>query len=154
MVRDIHSPRYILPQNLKAEHDRWTGKLREKERKEKMRRQAEMDRKYYDTHKQFQDLKEVQGQLLIRPLVTASELVKEGEAMHHCVGTYGNKLTSLILSVCNTAGHRLETVEVDLKLYRIVQSRAVNNGTTKRHDEILETVTRLMPEIMRCNQAV
>lgn len=152
--RDIHSPRYILPQDLKAEHDRWTRKMQEKERKEELRRQAERDRKYYDTHKQFQELQEVQGQLLIHPLVTASELVREGEAMHHCVGTYGDKITSLILSVCNTAGHRLETVEVDLKLYRIVQSRAVNNGTTKRHDEILETVTRIMPEIMRCNQAV
>jgi len=74
--------------------------------------------------------------------------------MHHCVGTYGNKLTSLILSVRDMKGYRLETVEVNLKLYRIEQSRAVNNGMTERHDEILNAVTKLMPEIRRCNKAV
>lgn len=152
--RDTHSPRYILPADLFTEHDRWTRKLHEKELKEELRRKAQKDHKYYMAHKQFEALPEKQGKLLIRPLLTATELVLEGEAMHHCVGTYGDKLTSLILSIRDTQGRRLETAEVDLKKYNIVQSRAVNNGTTARHDEILTAIKRLMPEIVRCNQAV
>jgi hypothetical protein len=152
--RDIHSPHYILPADLIKEHDRWTRKQQEKRTQEERRKAAQKDRKYYLTHKQFEALPEKQGRLLIRPLLTASELVLEGEAMHHCVGTYGNKLTSLILSVRDMKGYRLETVEVNLKLYRIEQSRAVNNGITERHDEILNAVTKLMPEIRRCNKAV
>jgi hypothetical protein len=152
--RDIHSPHYILPADLKKEHDRWTHKLHEKRQREELRRKAEKDKKYYMAHNQFLDLPNKQGMLMIIPLLTATELVKEGEAMHHCVGTYGDKLTSLILSVRDTAGKRLETVEVNLKDYHIVQSRAVNNGQTKRHAEILAAISALMPEIMRCNQSV
>ena len=152
--RDIHSPHYILPADLKKEHDRWTHKLHGKRQREELRKKAEKDKKYYMAHKQFLDLPNKQGMLMIIPLLTATELVKEGEAMHHCVGTYGDKLTSLILSVRDTAGKRLETVEVNLKGYHIVQSRAVNNGQTKRHTEILAAISALMPEIMRCNQSV
>lgn len=151
--RDIHSPHYVLPSDLLKEHDRWTRKLHEKEVREALRKQALKDKKYYMAHKQFKDLPEKRGKLLIRPLLTASELVMEGEAMHHCVGTYGDRLSSLILSVRDIKGRRLETVEVNLKLYRIEQSRAVNNGTTQRHDEILNAVSQLMPEIRRMNTA-
>lgn len=149
--KDIRSPHYVLPADLQAAHDHWTQKLQEKETREARRKAALKDKKYYLAHKQFKDLPEKCGKLLIYPLLTASDLVLEGEAMHHCVGTYGNKLTSLILSVRDIQGHRLETVEVNLKLYRIEQSRAVNNGTTQRHDEILTTVGRLMSDIRRCN---
>ena len=74
--------------------------------------------------------------------------------MHHCV--YDNRyydLTrhpdSLILSAKTTEGERLETIEVSLDDYSIVQSRAIYNGSTPQHQDILRLMNDHMDEIRR-----
>ena len=149
---DSHSPKYLCPADLQKEHDRLLKKVTDKREKEERERQARKDKKYYAAHRQFGVLAVVCGGLNIRPLLTATELLEEGKAMHHCVGTYGDKLTSLILSVRDEQDKRLETVEVGLKRYDIIQSRAIMNGETPRHEEILEAVRGLMPRIRKANE--
>jgi hypothetical protein len=69
-------------------------------------------------------------------------MVEEGQAMHHCV--YGNgyykRDDSLILSAKDNDGKRLETIEVSLKTFKVVQSRGVCNSNTDKHDEIVRLV--------------
>ena len=59
--------------------------------------------------------------------------------MHHCVFglQYYNKQTSLLLSARDTDGHRLETIEFNLSSGKVEQSRAVCNGTSPKHKQIL-----------------
>ena len=47
---------------------------------------------------------------------------------------------SLILSAKDKEGHRLETIELNIKTWKVVQSRALQNGKTKFHDEIVKLV--------------
>lgn len=56
---------------------------------------------------------------------------------------------SLILSAKTTEGERLETIEVSLDDYSIVQSRAVRNGCTPQHQDILRLMNDHMDEIRR-----
>lgn len=89
------------------------------------------------------------GAITIRPLMTVGEFKEEGEAMCHCVfsNAYYSKTDSLILSARDKDGERLETVEVDLKDWRVAQSRAYRNGMSSYHDEIVSLVTEAMPRI-------
>lgn len=76
---------------------------------------------------------------------------EEGIAMHHCVGGYYNRPQSLILSA-KVDGKRVETIEVDLNSYRVVQSRGLQNKSTKYHDRIVSLVNKNMNEIINRNK--
>lgn len=47
---------------------------------------------------------------------------------------------SLILSAKDKEGHRLETVEISTKTWRVLQSRGLLNRTTPFHDQIVRLV--------------
>lgn len=66
--------------------------------------------------------------------------------MHHCVYRmkYYKKPESLILSARDKEGKRLETVEVSLKTFKVVQSRGLQNNSTRAHDEIISLVEKNM----------
>ena len=69
------------------------------------------------------------------------EFYEEGKAMHHCVyaNAYYNNENSLILSA-RIDERRIETVEVDLRTLKVVQSRGVCNSNTEYHDRIIKLV--------------
>lgn len=69
-------------------------------------------------------------------------MAEEGKALHHCVYTneYYKKKDSLILSAKNSEGARMETIEVSLKSFRVVQSRGLQNENSSWHKEILKLV--------------
>lgn len=71
--------------------------------------------------------------------------------MHHCVfvNNYYAKADSLILTARDAEGKRLETIEIDLKDFRIVQSRGVCNRNSPKHDEIVKLMTDHMGEVRR-----
>lgn len=74
-----------------------------------------------------------------------------GMAMHHCVyqNGYHRRPECLILSAKDTAGKRLETIEVNLKTLDIVQSRSFCNGVSEYHDQIVKLVKKNMNLIRR-----
>lgn len=53
------------------------------------------------------------------------------------------------IKVSPVAGQRLETVEIDLRKMKVAQSRAVCNGNSPRHNEILQIVNDNMHLIRR-----
>ena len=65
--------------------------------------------------------------------------------MHHCVFEcgYHKKAKSLILSA-RIEGKPIETVEVNLETYKVVQSRGVCNKSTEYHEEIIGLVNANM----------
>lgn len=149
--KDITSPHYICPSDLRAEHDRWQRKIEERRRREKAHEKAVRETRYRKAHERFAGLCCVLTDMSIRPLLTAPELLDEGEAMHHCVGTYTTKLDSLILSIRDGNDNRLETAEVNLDRMTVVQCRGFANHPSTRHKEIEQAVKALLPEIMRLN---
>lgn len=57
---------------------------------------------------------------------------------------YYRRPECLILSAKDTAGKRLETIEVNLKTLDIVQSRSFCNGVSEYHDQIVKLVKKNM----------
>lgn len=153
---DTHNAHYVCPKNLKAEHDRLM-KRKEKMEAEHRRRMMEekklkdMEKMKQNIHKFIEHIRPFLGMeikdsdLVIRPLENVAQFYAEGKAMHHCVfaNEYYARPGCLILSA-RVGGERMETLEVSLDTFEIIQSRAVCNGTSKHHERII----RLMKDNM------
>ncbi len=143
--KDVHSPKYLCPTNLAAEHDRVMAEIctrREREEKLRKRRKAVEDELRFQALKsKFFGLCFTDGKIHVHVLESVQEHLEEGAAMHHCVfdSAYYLKEHSLILSA-TIAGKRIETIEVSLQTLKVVQSRGICNQTTEYHDQIVNLV--------------
>lgn len=151
--KDLHNAHYVCPKNLKREHDRLMKKKRDILKREEERARA---KKALEDEKLFQELKKdffgiviSDGELEIKTLESVVQHKEEGDAMHHCVFTneYYLKPESLILSA-QIEGKRVETVEVNIKTKKVVQSRGVCNNTTEYHDRIVNLVNRRVKKLI------
>ena len=89
----------------------------------------------------FLNLVLTDGLIIVKVLQSVDEFYEEGKAMHHCVYTneYYNQDNTLILSA-RIDGKRIETVELSLDTFKVVQSRGVCNSNTEYHDRIINLV--------------
>lgn len=141
--KDTNSPKYVCPADLKAEHDKLVRKRnlqREREQTEQQRLRAIEDEKDYLKAKGiFFGLVFSDSLICIKVIESVEEMAEEGRIMHHCVGGYHNKANSLILSA-TIDGKRIGTIEVSLKMLKVVQSRGGCNSNTEYHDRIIRLV--------------
>lgn len=162
--KDLHSPKYICPKNLKKEHDRWMKKKNEILRLEEIEREKQRvinrqkkledaEKNYIERVKKFLKLKFVSGDISIQVLKSINEFKEEAEALKHCVysNEYYSREKSLILSA-RVNGVRTETIEVDLKAFKILQSRGLNNDPTPYHNQIVDLVKSNINKIQKLAQ--
>lgn len=153
---DTHNAYYVCPKNLKKAHDELLERKRKKEAKERAEadrkeRIARMERIKADITAFIRHIHPFLGMeikdedIVIRPLESVTQFYQEGKSMHHCVyqNEYYKRKDCLILTA-QKDGKRLETVEVSLKTFKIIQSRAAWNKTSDYHDKIIELVNRNM----------
>ena len=158
-LKDLRNPHFICPTDLKAAHDLYMGKRqaqlereRQQQRREWEAERLERERKrleemaeekdeYIRKKAAFLNLVLTDGLIIVKVLQSVDEFYEEGKAMRHCVYTnaYYNKENALILSA-RIDGQRIETVEVDLRTLKVVQSRGVCNSNTEFHDRIIALV--------------
>ncbi len=155
--RDTHSPKYLCPADLRAEHDRRHTELLAQREKEEL---AQKRQKAMEDEKRFKELKSkffgicfTDGTIQVHVLESVQEHLEEGVSMHHCVfsNAYYLKEDSLILSA-TIDGKRIETIEVSLKTLEVVQSRGVCNKNTEYHEQIVNLVNanrRLISQRMK-----
>lgn len=160
--RDVRNPKFICPADLKKAHDEALELYhRHEERQRKIRERKKLleDKKavkqYEVARKRFKGMVISDGKVVIKVLPTVNAVMQEGEAMHHCVFAVGyhKRLDSLLLTA-KINGKRVETIEVDLKRYQLVQSRGVCNQNSKHHDEIVNLVNKNMNVIRKFNKVV
>lgn len=92
----------------------------------------------------------------ISVLQSVAEFIEEGKEMSHCVFANGyydiNKRPySLILSA-KKGGKRMETIEVNLKDYSIIQCRGKHNQDSPFHNTIVNVMLSHMDEVKRINE--
>ena len=77
-------------------------------------------------------------------------MYQEGNAMHHCVGQckYYNRPNSLVFSA-RIDGERIETVELSLDTFKVLQSRGVCNQNSPYHDEIIALVQNNVEQVRK-----
>ena len=155
--KDIHSPKYVCPENLQEAHDTAQRKLQRKQDKEA---EAQRRQKAIENEERFQELKApffgitfTDGVIQVKVLESVQEYLEEGKALHHCVfdNAYYLKENSLILSA-TIEGKRIETIELSLKTMEVLQSRGLCNKNTEYHEQIVNLVNaniRLITQRMK-----
>lgn len=148
--KDLRNAHYVCPKNLHKAHDTYMKKKAlddEKERRErdkqKILKLKEAAENYIKDKSKFFDLQMSDGKIVVVVLKSVDEFMLEGEKMHHCVFTneYFKKKDCLILSA-RIGKQRIETVEVNLKTLKVVQSRGACNSNTEYHDRIVGLVRK------------
>lgn len=143
--RDIQSPKYICPANLQDEHGRYVRKLQTIQEKEKkaddIRKAQEREASFKEQKEKFFGIRINDGEIEVKVLESVEEYRQEAESQHICLfsAAYDQREDSLILSA-RIKGRIIETIEVDLKTMRVVQSRGVCNKNTEYHDRIVNLI--------------
>lgn len=143
---DTHNARYVCPKNLKKAHDM----LHKRKEKVEARRRAEEERKrsvqweadYKASKGMYFGICFGNDDIQIAVITSVADMAEEGAFMHHCVYSnhYFDREDSLILSARDKNGNRIETIELNLKTFEVVQSRGKCNSTTPYHDQIISLV--------------
>lgn len=145
--KDIHNARYVCPSDLKAEHDRYQERVRiiqEREKREEQRKKAmENERRFLELKAKFFGLSFTDGLIVVSVLESVDEYYQEGNALHHCVGQceYYLKPRSLVFSA-RIDDKRIETVELSLDTFKVLQSRGLCNKNSEYHDRIIKLVQK------------
>ena len=143
---DINNPKYVCPANLEEEHDKLLKRKRRITEKEELERRCKEALKWEEEYRKqkskFFGLCFGDDNIIFSVLQSVKEFAEEGTFMHHCVfeAEYFKKPDSLILSAKTKAGERVETIELSLRTFEIIQSRGSCNKNTPFHDEILNLV--------------
>lgn len=152
---DTRNPYYICPANLAEAHQHWMDRVHRIKNAERiaedLKRAEAYEATFHKTREQFLGMMFKKGRVTIQIIPTAKGIVEEGEAMHHCVGGYYNKWDSLILTA-KVDGKRMETIEVNLNDYEIVQSRGLQNQYTNFHNKIVHLMKQGLPEVRKRNE--
>ena len=159
--KDILNPKFILPKNLKQEHNVYVEKKQrkiaiinaERERKREIaeRKKAEAEevlKKIKSTV--FKKLCFAKGPIKIITLIDEKEVEKEGKILKHCVHTNNyHKKSGILLMSARMGDKRLETIEISLVNFSIIQSRGYDNEPTPYHDEIIQILKSNMGKISK-----
>lgn len=143
--RDIQSPKYICPANLQEEHDRYVKKLQaiqdKAKRAEDIRKAQEREASFKEQKEKFFGIRINDGEIEVKVLESVEEYRQEAESQHICLFSeaYDQRDDSLIFSA-RIDGRIIETIEVDLKTLKVVQSRGVCNQNTEYHDRIIRLI--------------
>lgn len=155
--KDIRNPKVIFPTDLHKEHDRFERKKRKIEAMKALEREKQKDAKieaeYQKRKGKYLGVEFSDGQIRVCVLQNIQDFIEEGSIMHHCVFTnsYYSKPDSLILSA-RIDNQRIETIELSLKDFSIIQSRGKNNQNTPYHERIVELVEKNVGIIKRGGQ--
>jgi len=145
--KDIHNPKFICPKNLAAMHQMYIDKRNEIRRKEERSKLVakinEANIMYKQDKAKYLGLAITDGELTVVILDNVNEFFLEGEAMHHCVfnSQYYRKEDSLIMSA-RIGSKRLETIELSLSDYKILQCRGRFCKNTPYHKRIINMVNK------------
>lgn len=147
--KDIHNAKYACPADLKKAHDKAMDKVENI-------RALERNEEYVKAKHKFLGLRIAGCGITIRPLQSVMEFLDEGKKLHHCVykARYYDRPQSLILTARDEKDDsRLETIEVNLTSFNIVQSMGKFNKSSEKHDEIVKLMRKNMGKVKRLANA-
>lgn len=145
MGKDLHNPKLVAPQNLKAAHDDYVVKVehqRIKEQREKDRQQAIEDKTRFEELKsRYFGLEMSDGEINLHSIDSIDEYYEIGSREHLCVASskYYLKENTLVLSAY-IGRKQIATVEISLSDYRVIQCRSFANGICEYQDRIAEII--------------
>lgn len=115
-----------FPKDFRAAHDRVAARVKAARNREK---DVAIERQLKKLGKRFGF---EFGGLILRPAASAGEVIREGEELHHCVGSYVDKYASgqTVICVLRRAvdpDTPWRTVEISARTGKVVQDRGLRN---------------------------
>lgn len=81
--KDLHNAKYVCPDNLKAEHDRYVAKKAKADTQLEIEKQLAKKDSFRNAKAKFFGLIFSDGLINVRVLESVAEIITEGKAMHH-----------------------------------------------------------------------
>lgn len=150
--KDLRNAKYVCPKNLKKAHDYWMLKKQlriAKQNEEARKKKALKDQKNFNKHiAKFKNISFSGDGISIVVLQSVDEFLLESEKLKHCLFTneYYAKTDSLIMSA-RIGNEPVETIEICLKKFKVLQSRGLHNNPTDHHDTIVKLVKGNMDKV-------
>lgn len=143
--KDIQSPKYICPANLKEAHDEYVEKvnrLRRKEQQEKDRQQAIEDKgRFEELKSRYFGLAMTDGEIEIHSIDSVDDYYEIGERNHICCGSAKYFLKESTLTLTAYIGNKqIATIEISLDDFHIIQCRAFANGICEYTEQIADII--------------
>lgn len=157
---DDRSPKYLCPKYLMEAHRETSRRIQAKrnaEQEAKEKKEIAQREEAYGKHiAPYLGLCFITGDIEIRPLPTVMSVYEEGKAMHHCIYRmkYWQRTDTLLMSARDKEGKRLESIEVNLRDYKVLQSRGLQNQPTEQHDTIVNLIKKNMNQIKQIRKAI
>ena len=107
-----------------------------------MKAQIEKENIVYQKEKsQFFNLKFTSGDITVTPMNSVKQFMEEGDLLGHCIyrSAYHKKRGSLIMSA-RRGNTILESVQVCLTDFTVIQSRGLDNKYSDHHKDIVSLV--------------
>lgn len=158
---DILNAKFVCPINLKKEHNLIIAKrkkqreieereLNVKREKERILKHEENIRVFNEIKRKFFGIEFSDSFINVKVLESLEEYEEEGEKLSHCVfeRAYYGKPETLILSA-RMNGEPIETIELSLTDFEVLQCRGYDNENSKYHEKILELVNKNVQKIRK-----
>lgn len=150
--KDLHNAHYVCPQNLIKAHDFYIHEKRKAEIGKSLaankKKCDNVNPQYVFQKKKFFDLFFKDKEVEVRPLMSVHEFLEEGETLKHCIfiNKYYEKKHSLLFSA-TVRGLRVETVELCLKTFRILQNHGLGHKKSKWSERILYLINSNLKQV-------
>ncbi len=154
---DLHSPKYVCNQFFKVKHDVLVEKKRKIKLQERMLEEREKlledQDQYVKEKKRFFGLEFIENELKINMIESIEKLMDIGDRLHHCifVNEYHKRKGSLLL-YASIDDKPIETIEVSLYSYEVLQSRGLLNKPTKYSQDVIKLVNKNLPLIEKIHK--
>lgn len=150
--KDMHNAHFVCPKNLKRAHDKLVDKkrkIKEAQALKLKKQRAINDQADYIKQKQkYFGLEFTTGAIKIKVLESVMQFVEEGDKLKHCLyaNDYHKKENSLIFKA-EVNGESVETVELCLKTFKVLQSRGKHNNHTEYNEKIVACLKANMKSV-------
>lgn len=156
--KDITNPYYLFPKDLSKEHDNLSARrqaIQEEIIHEKRMREETDKLAILDSKSKYFDISFSDGRFLVIVLKSLEDYKNEGDFQHHCVysNKYYGKKDSIILSArfLESPETPVETIELSLKNWQILQCYGKFNKPTEYHEQIMALVNNNSYRFTRIN---
>lgn len=132
---DLKNEFILYPKNLKDAHDRAAELVKAKRDREEAKKQQRMKNKIKSMAKELTERygMNYKGLMILAPK-DSDEIIKEGQSLHHCVGTYIKKIaegSSIVLFVRKEDKPEESYCTLEIVDGKITQCRGKNNADMK-----------------------
>ena len=153
--KDLHNAHYVCPKDFVESHDKFINLKTKKQLADSGLTDSKKielaNPRYIKEKSKFLNLKFTSGKITVQPLQNVEEFYEEGKLFKHCIFTnaYFDKKNSLLFSA-RYEGIRIETFELSLTTFKILQSHGLGHNISKHSEKIKDLILRNISQVKKC----